>query len=354
MSPGATRKRPHCTKCGELMAGHPRVMGTPICRSKSPVKRQRDTNASQGYVPPSPPFTPDPSPARHSAIFTPPPRAGSERQQANEFPVVAIPPTGPWHWRNPNWDPSSELPRTPVSRSPSLVSTVLVDDDGNTIRGDDSDEEEEVEDHHHNDRSQTLVPSHDIRRNETKIKVEAESLSVSSADTSSNAPKALGVDIRNATLPGFDCLATVYVVTDEEAPRLRESAVAAGFAVAFIRNPSIHADSSLLKPEEQGEASVKQEPLKLLWGVVAAEAEAAQKFVDAHHRSMPGSIASAGSVLSLEHTLKTELAKPRPRAKPQPGPSVLERLFWMLFGLFRLTFFGAVVGITVVYGLSCL
>ncbi|KAG5635940.1 hypothetical protein H0H81_009625 [Sphagnurus paluster] len=130
------------------MAGHKRPGGLILCPGK-----EEDTKATLQSSLASPP----PSTHTPSVATLPSPRATPEhvrvRAPAVEVPAIVpkrepvpsnIPEHGPWHMRNPNWrDPSPvPAPRLPTPAG-SLVSTVLVDDDGHTVRGHGDDEQEE-------------------------------------------------------------------------------------------------------------------------------------------------------------------------------------------------------------------
>jgi len=79
--------------------------------------------------------------ANHSPTDTsvPDPRPTTPRTLPSNLidPPFVIPETGPWHRRNPHWEGSTPPPEQPLPRASSPVPTVLVDDDGNTIRGSD-------------------------------------------------------------------------------------------------------------------------------------------------------------------------------------------------------------------------
>ncbi|TFK43924.1 hypothetical protein BDQ12DRAFT_675805 [Crucibulum laeve] len=121
--PSTRRKRPQCQTCKSPMAGHKRVQGFPVCPERKP-----DISS--------------PSPA-HTSIPTSQPSTSKELkpcvnpQRTNPiFSSIDIPQEGPFHWRNPNFvDKQNPLFEPPPSPSQSLVPTVLVDDDGRTIRG---------------------------------------------------------------------------------------------------------------------------------------------------------------------------------------------------------------------------
>lgn len=98
MSPGSTRKKPVCQKCGHLMAGHKRPHGVPVC--------PRDDSA---------PASPQPATRRTTA----------PAPAHFEFNPSA---SGYWHWQNSNWvAPASYAKQTRSydvpQRGPSWVST---------------------------------------------------------------------------------------------------------------------------------------------------------------------------------------------------------------------------------------
>ncbi|RDB19930.1 hypothetical protein Hypma_012945 [Hypsizygus marmoreus] len=127
------------------MAGHRRQDGFPVC----PVRVKSSPSSSPSLSSrPSPERRVSPSPSflsRPGSLMSPPPTPPRKNISNPHHNIsaynhlareqVVIPESGPWHWRNPNWTGSPML----LSRAPSpvgsLISTVQVDDDGNTIRG---------------------------------------------------------------------------------------------------------------------------------------------------------------------------------------------------------------------------
>ncbi|KAH7931331.1 hypothetical protein BV22DRAFT_1190614 [Leucogyrophana mollusca] len=101
------RKRPHCTKCGGLMAGHTRDGGSFVCPdarqflSPKPEPREVSLRDSPAESLPSPPASPPPQ------------------------STFQIPPGNKWHWRNPNWfsPPSKKRQSTPSESRQSLAPT---------------------------------------------------------------------------------------------------------------------------------------------------------------------------------------------------------------------------------------
>ncbi|KAF8076795.1 hypothetical protein FPV67DRAFT_433242 [Lyophyllum atratum] len=160
---GSARKKPHCHSCGLPMAGHKRPDGLPLC----PVKDESLSPPPSYASPPpstqvssthsysslfsgslsslaSPPVTP-PRQRTPSAIRAPVSDSNPSPKRLLD-PAFDIPESGAWHRRNPNWiDPPLMVARVPAPAG-SIVSTVLVDDDGKTIRGRNDDDYEEDDD----------------------------------------------------------------------------------------------------------------------------------------------------------------------------------------------------------------
>lgn len=98
MSPGSTRKKPVCQKCGHLMAGHKRPHGVPVCPRDDSAPASPQSAARKTTVPAPMPFDYNPTPS------------------------------GYWHRPNPNWvEPASYAKQTRSydvpQRGPSWVST---------------------------------------------------------------------------------------------------------------------------------------------------------------------------------------------------------------------------------------
>lgn len=134
-----TRRRPHCHACSLPMAGHKRQDGGMIC----PTSVSPSLDCSSGPTPPRS-FSPESdSPSLASPPLTPPRRVNPElpadpqptRGLRFDEPSFTIPETGPWHRRNPNWDSPMLKPVVPPSPVASIVSTVQVDSEGNTVKG---------------------------------------------------------------------------------------------------------------------------------------------------------------------------------------------------------------------------
>lgn len=129
------------------MKGHKRPGGFLVC--PTPESSTPAEIAASELFPASPPVTPtrprrslidkvshSPSPAptmdmpSHPPPLTPPRTLPRTRIE----PSFEIPERGPWYRRNPNWEGSTPPPQQ-APRASSLVPTVLVDDDGNTVQG---------------------------------------------------------------------------------------------------------------------------------------------------------------------------------------------------------------------------
>ncbi|TFK22359.1 hypothetical protein FA15DRAFT_523408 [Coprinopsis marcescibilis] len=138
-----TRRKPTCQKCGAFMEGHKRLQGSPVCPRTSP--------ASSLLSPPATPernyTTPSETLGTTAEVTRTLNRATSPSTEALKLTRL---PGGGWHRRNPNWTSGSAYdinainnadvkPTREVNRlasTSSLVSTVLIGDDGRTIRGD--------------------------------------------------------------------------------------------------------------------------------------------------------------------------------------------------------------------------
>lgn len=159
-----TRRKPKCHTCGNFMAGHKRVQGVISC---PPTYDAQSTATAENCLI-SPPPSPEREPGSSSAATT---SAGSsdapkhsprplQRYSSPSTEAIKLTrlPGGGWHRRNPNWNEGSAydistVPTPPpfqracavddakwreLSPSASLVSTVLVDDTGRSIRNEQS------------------------------------------------------------------------------------------------------------------------------------------------------------------------------------------------------------------------
>ncbi|KAF8231366.1 hypothetical protein L208DRAFT_1398987 [Tricholoma matsutake] len=137
----STRRAPRCRTCGLPMKGHKRPGGITVC----PSPQSSTTDSPPAHLPATPPrrvqspiekASHSPTPAlatskvEHPLLPTPPPTL----PRTHMDPSFVIPEKGPWHRRNPNWEGNTPPPERLVPRAASLVPTVLVDDDGNTIQ----------------------------------------------------------------------------------------------------------------------------------------------------------------------------------------------------------------------------
>ena len=103
MSPRSGRKKPICQRCGQLMAGHKRPYGAPIC--------PRDETAPASS--PTPSLTLEPTLPVVSAAA---PSKTARRGLTPDF-VFNPSASGYWHRKNPNWVDPDTFP-TPATSQP--------------------------------------------------------------------------------------------------------------------------------------------------------------------------------------------------------------------------------------------
>ncbi|KAF9462012.1 hypothetical protein BDZ94DRAFT_1262215 [Collybia nuda] len=249
MTPPPKRRRPHCRACGSPMAGHKRSQGHLVCPDWSTDSKTFST------LPASPPLTPP----RSSTPQTPPrtPTPISPKASPRSVAPLVMPETGPWHRRNPNWRTPSP-PLRPPSPIGSLVPTVLVDDDGNTIQGsnypsdaewDDADEEEEKE--------------------EDKLEEEYEDLALSSYAS-------FGVMNQITGQP----IVSIYGTSRKNIPQLRNVAAKLGAHTGFLPTPP--------RSQKKGRKGSPVSRENSWWCVMSKSPELVYQVVDSQHRKMPG------------------------------------------------------------------
>jgi len=237
MSP-QPRKRPHCLTCGLPMAGHKRQQ----CFPGSPV------------TPPSPPASPHrprSTPGQHDTSNLP---TGIVPHEAS----FVIPQHGAWHRRNPRWvDPPP--PRMP-SPTGSLVPTILVDDDGNTVASsvgnDDDGENSEVE-----SKSTTSAQVTDILYELSKP------------------------------------IVTIFSIKSEDIPKIRDAAATVGLHTGVVHTPRKVAASTKQQPPSQHKSKRGIQREHSWWLVVGRKAGVVTQVVDSQQREMPGTIGEVSEMM---------------------------------------------------------
>lgn len=244
MSTPPTRRRPHCRSCGSPMAGHKRNQGHTVCPDWS-----ADSKSPSPSLPASPPLTPP----RSLAVKTPPrsPTPTSTAVSPRSPVRFDMPEAGPWHRRNPNWHSPSPPPRPP-SPVGSLVPTVLVDDDGNTVRGSEYASEAEWED----DGDEDNDGFNDV------------------ASTSSYASFGVMNEITGQPL------VSIYGTSRKNIPQLRNVAAKLGAHAGFLPSPP--------RSPKKGKKGSPVSKENSWWAVVSKSPELVEQVVNSQHRKMPG------------------------------------------------------------------
>jgi hypothetical protein len=207
------RKRPHCRKCGETMAGHKRRDGQAVCPEGGTTSSRATPCRS------SPPPYPDRS----------------------DIDDIEIPTYGLWHRRNPNWvdDVPPRPPSTPYEGS--VISTILnsdshsvakledrsgdfVDTDVETDNDNDNDNDCDNNNHYGYD-CDTNTNYHDGRRGA------GDRLSFNSSLTQSSG-SFIG-RVLKTSIP----LASLFATPSKDIPHVRKAANKRGLHVGLVRNP---------------------------------------------------------------------------------------------------------------------
>ncbi|KAF8632322.1 hypothetical protein AX15_001944 [Amanita polypyramis BW_CC] len=275
------RRKPHCRTCGLPMEGHKRnTRGSPICPSIPSGKNSFDGYPSEPPLAQSSPATKPQiaDDARRATTPHPPVPPLKTLQSPSPRPALVIPETGPWHWRNPNFVERPRPPLRPPSPIASLVPTVLVDSEGNTIRS---------------------------RRSRSKSNSDINSTGMQSVETTSS----MLMD-RLATMS--KPVVSIFNTKFEDIPRIRMTADRLGFHTGIVHKP-LDSDARLLdtveKEEDENDVKVdvayakanrkklQREREPSWWLVLGQNRATVQQVIDSHQRSLPGSIASANELV---------------------------------------------------------
>lgn len=210
------------------MQGHKRENNSPVCPTRRSPYVSRDFPAA--------PFLK----ARSSTPEQPKPRV-------SESPFV-VPPLGVTLRRpNPNWQAETVTPLRHVSPAGSLVPTVLVDDDGNTIRGAEDDDA---------DNGHTTT-----------------------------------TDILMGQFSKFSKpIVSIFSTRREDIPYIKNRAARMGVHAGVLHNPV---------KSRPGVGSSRRGLLKesSWWLVLGQNAEFVRNIVDSQQRGMPGTIADEASMM---------------------------------------------------------
>ncbi|KAJ6560346.1 hypothetical protein B0H19DRAFT_114371 [Mycena capillaripes] len=227
-SPEDVQKRPRrCRKCQMPMKGH---------------KAENCVAAQEMAFPATPPTTP------------PNPTSSTRNRTRNiEIPLER-------HWRDPSWTPHVTLPPVALpSDVPSLIPTVLVDEDGNTIRG-----------------------SHYVAAEAS----DAESIHIDIRTSRPKTPMAQVMDQAHA-LRLCDPVLSIVQVSVRDLPRMQATAGQSGLCTSIVRTPW---KSPRFKDEY--EPTVNWEDERNVWVVVGADSTLVQRTADlqAQYERVPGAI----------------------------------------------------------------
>ncbi|EGN92030.1 hypothetical protein SERLA73DRAFT_79916 [Serpula lacrymans var. lacrymans S7.3] len=238
------RKRPQCTKCGMLMAGHRRRGGTVLC--------------------PTPSLSPDPedrmwshSPSVPSASLPSPP--ASPHGSRGPSPGFQLPEGNRWHWRNPNWMSPA---RKPLGRTPSDEHSLVPTEPLTETNG--SSEKENLP----------------VHRMNPQIGYDGEGSPPYYAGDGERSPSPQLYespldDVLGNSIP----LAAVFSSPRAEVPLIRQVARREGVHIGFAQAPS-HDEMGRAVPELDGHHSC--------WVVVGSDEFAVKHILDLQRSKMPG------------------------------------------------------------------
>lgn len=235
------RKKPICRQCGTRMVGHKRgVQGSPIC----PQKLSSLASPPQSPTTPLRPFEFVPDPAFYTEM-----KCGTLRRVNPNFVDKKV--------------PIPELLR--LSAAGSLVPTVLVDDDGNTIRGSNhggdlpSDEEDDVdyEDDEDEDEDECCLD--------------------------------------NALLDIPHPMLTIFRTKDKDLAKMQETAVRMGVHYGIMTPPNTPPNKKTLNRNQNLSTPLTRNDS--WWVVMGQSASFVQEVIDACQKGMPGTIAKDESEL---------------------------------------------------------
>ncbi|KAJ6615649.1 hypothetical protein B0H10DRAFT_2040434 [Mycena sp. CBHHK59/15] len=173
------------------------------------------------------------------------------------------------HWRNPSWTPRATTMPPPVpSNATSLVPTVLVDEDGNTIRG-----------------------SNDIARSESGDDSEAGPGGIQTYNSDSRnlrlkTPMAQVMDQAHA-LRLCDPVMSIVKVSLKDLPRMQATAGQSGLCTSIVRAPWTSP-----RFKDEFEPSLNWDEEKNVWVVIGSDPTLVQRTADLQQKGeqMPGSM----------------------------------------------------------------
>ena len=245
------RKKPICRQCGTRMVGHKRVQGSPICPQKLSSLISPPQSPTRPPIVQSPlaPFDFVPDPAFYTKL-----NCGTLRRVNPNFVDKKV--------------PIPELLRLSAS---SLVPTVLVDDDGNTIRGsnggdpasddDDDDDDDDYEDEEEDD-----------EEDEDECCLDNTLLD----------------RIRQPML-------TIFRTKDKDLAQMQETAVRMGVHYGIMTPPNTPPNKKLHQKSTQNSALTRVDDS--WWVVMGRNASFVQEVIDSCQKGMPGTIAKDSELI---------------------------------------------------------
>ena len=235
------RKKPICRQCGTRMVGHKRVQGSPICPQKlsSLVSPPQSPTRAPTVQTPLTPFEFIPDPAFYTKM-----ECGTLRRVNPNFVDKKV--------------PIPELLR--LSAASSLVPTVLVDDDGNTIRGsndgvppsDDEEDDEDEEDEEEDDEDEESCLDNPL------------------------------LDIPQPML-------TIFRTKDKDLAQMQETAVRMGVHYGIVTPPTTPPNKKTLNQKSTRNSTLTRNDS--WWVVMGQSASFVQEVIDSCQKGMPGTIA---------------------------------------------------------------
>ncbi|KAJ7739900.1 hypothetical protein B0H16DRAFT_61603 [Mycena metata] len=228
MASSPERRPRRCRKCQMPMKGH---------RAENCIGVQETTSLA------TPPSTP----------------ANATTSKRNRITNIEIGVEG-GHWRDPSWTPHVIIPAIP-SNSHSLVPTVLVDEDGNTILG-----------------------SHDVAPEAS----DAPSLHLEPGISRPKTPMAQVMDQAHA-LQLCDPVVSIVKVNIVDLPRMQATAGQSGLCTSIVRTPW-----TAPRFKDEFEPSLKnwEQDEKSVWVVVGGDSTLVQRTADLQqqYERVPGAI----------------------------------------------------------------
>ncbi|KAJ8516640.1 hypothetical protein ONZ45_g6060 [Pleurotus djamor] len=262
------------------MAGHQRLAGKLVCAvaqdDESEGEDECQVVKAEEVVEPASPQSP-----------CPPQRQASQSSRGNaRIPVIGIKrenmqllSDGDWHrWRNPNAIIKSPF-RIPA-RKASLQSTVLCDEDGNTIRKDDDGQDAGRSD---DGRADSRGGLHSLPPYFTQ-------------------PDAFD-DILGSPV------ATLFSIRKEELPSIREYATSLDLHIATFPNPYLKRPPRT-SSSSSSSSSKAEEKEKDLWMVIGHRKDHVQYLMDIQQRKMPGAMGTIADLAEWSEASKTAAVLP--------------------------------------------